>query len=64
MRDWQAGKRGVRRGESRNGCLPPAGKSVRDEKLVHIAGYSSSFAYKAAHIHANRTAFEWEDKLK
>ena len=25
-REWEAGKRGVRRGESRNGCPPPAGK--------------------------------------
>ena len=31
-RDGELEKRGVRRGESRNGCLPPAGKFVRGEK--------------------------------
>ena len=57
MRDWQAEKGGVRWGESRNGCPPPAGKFAHDEKLVHIAGYSSSFAYQVSHIHASDTAF-------
>ena len=31
-RDGELEKMGVRRGESRNGCLPPAGKFVRGEK--------------------------------
>ena len=31
-RDGELEKRGVRRGESRNGCLPPAGTFVRGEK--------------------------------
>ena len=52
MRDWQAAKGGVRRGESRNGCPPPAGKLVRDKKFVYIAGYSNSFAYPVTFIHA------------
>ena len=56
MRDWQAEKGGVRWGESRNGCPPPAGKFAHDEKLVYIAGYASSFAYQATHCHANETA--------
>ena len=30
-RDGELEKRGVRRGESRNGCLPPAGKFARGE---------------------------------
>ena len=43
MRDWQAEKGGVRRGESRNGCPPPASPFVRDKKLVYIAGDASNF---------------------
>ena len=57
MRDLQAAKGGVRRGESRNGCPPPAGKFAHDEKFVYIAGLSNSIAYHATHIHANETAF-------
>ena len=53
MRDLQAAKGGVRRGESRNGCPPPAGKFVRDEKLVYIAGHSSGFAYRGTCCEAN-----------
>ena len=38
MRDWQAEKGGVRRGESRNGCPPPASPFVREKKLVNMQG--------------------------
>ena len=57
MRDLQAAKGGVRRGESRNGCPPPACKFVRDGKLVYIAECASSFAYQISHYHASETAF-------
>ena len=36
-RDGELEKRGVRRGESRNGCLPPAGTFARGEK--HCIAY-------------------------
>ena len=37
-REWEAGKRGVRRGESRNGCPPPAG-NYRSRWKLRIPSY-------------------------
>ena len=38
-RDGELEKRGVRRGESRNGCLPPVGKFVRGEmRCIALSG--------------------------
>ena len=56
-RDGELEKRGVRRGESRNGCLPPAGKFVRGERRCIVNRVLQRFSIPIDTLDANCTAF-------